>query len=254
MIDIKYKGNFEVSDIDGESIADARGRFKKSFDIADKAAAFLNGKKIKPADEGAIILQDSDTLVFKNAGGHRLAFLVGALVLAMAITGGIFASGFTNATTTLNASAITYNFADVSANTSSTPSWSVHGMQKGSTGSGSLFDIDTATSGYTGDIAVTIFIANADELVSVYRNLTLSLEVRDSANALMDINSDGFNNSADFTLLTLENGTVTFSLKQGAPDVYTVMLRKGSYICNPFMPAWTPTSGAPQLYCELAQQ
>jgi hypothetical protein len=254
MIDIKYKSNFEVSDIDGQSIADARGQYKKGFEIADKAAAFLNGKKVTPADESVTILKDKDSLVFKAAGSHRMAYLAGALLLALAISGGVFAYGFTNATVTIGGTTTSYNFADVSVNATSAPHWSVRGMEKGPTGTGTLFDVNTVNSGYPGDLAVTVMITNADELVSVYRNLTLSLEVKDSAGNPVDINNDGLIDSSDFTVLSLNNGTVTFTINQTAATNYTIFLRNGSYICNPAGSSWTSGSGAPELYCELAQR
>jgi hypothetical protein len=252
MIDIKYKSNFEVSDIDGQSIANARNQYKKGFNITDKAVAFLNGKKVTTADEDATILKNKDKLEFKTSSSHRVAYLVGALLLAMAISGGVFAYGFTNASVTISATAHS-NFADVTANTSIAPHWSVRGLEKGSTGGGTLFDINTTASGYPGDLAVTVMMANTNELVSVYRNLTLILNVKDSAGNAVDINNDGLINSSDVTLLTLENGTVTFSVDQTAAKNYTIFLSSGSYICNPAS-GWTPGAGAPQLYCEVAQR
>jgi hypothetical protein len=200
------------------------------------------------------MLKDKDTLVFKSSSGHRMAYLVGALLLAMAISGGVFAYGFTNASVTLTATSSTYNFADVSANTSSTPSWTFRGMEKGHTGSGSLFDIDTLSSGYPGDLSVTVVMANVDQLVSVYRNLLLALEVRDSTDTRVDINGDGLVDDSDVILLTLQNGSVTFNIEQTTASRYTVMLSKGSFICNPARSTWTVADGAPQLYCELAQR
>jgi hypothetical protein len=254
MIDIKYKSNFEVSDIDGKSIADARVQYKTGFNIADKAVAFLNGKKVTAADETGTMLKDKDSLVFKTAGNHRIAYLVGALVLALAISGGVFAYGFTNSTVTIGASTVSYNYADVSVNATSAPHWTVRGMEKGSTGTGSLFDINTANSGYPGNLSVTVMMANAGDLTAVYRNLSLSLEVRDSANNLIDINDDGVANSSDFTVLTINNGTVTFNIDQTSAKNYTVFLRNGSYICQAFSAGWTAGAGAPQLYCEVAQR
>jgi len=252
MIEIKYKSNFEVSDIDGQSIADAREQYKNSFNLTGKAIAYLNGKKVTAADEAATILKDKDTLLFKVAGSHRVAYLVGALVLALAISGGVFAYGFTNASVTIGVTTHS-NFADVSANATSAPHWSVRGLEKGSTGGGTLFDLNTTASGYPGDLSVTVMMANTNQLVSVYRNLTLILSVKDSAGNPVDINNDGLVNASDVTVLTLENGTVTFSINQTAAKNYTISLSSGSYICNPAN-GWTSGAGAPQLYCEVAQR
>ncbi|OGO00220.1 MAG: hypothetical protein A2Y90_04710 [Chloroflexi bacterium RBG_13_52_12] len=254
MIEIRYKDNLEASDVAGRTIAEARTLYKTDFNIADKAAAFLNGKKVMPAGEATTILNDKDTLVFKASRGNRAIYMVAALLLAMAITGGIFAYGFNSATATINATIANSDFVIVTANTSSTPSWTSHGLHKSQTGSGTLFDIDTASPGYTGDFSATISLANSGDLSSVYRNLTLSLEVRDSGNNLVDINGDNTADSSDFTLLTLENSTVTVSINQAAPDVYTVILKNGYYICNAGNISWTASSRTPMLYCEVAQK
>ena len=254
MLEIRYKDNLEVADIAGRTVAEAREQFRAGFGVTDKAAAFLNGKKITPEKETAVVLHDDDTLVFKMAGVNRLAYVVGAMLLALAVTGGVFAYGFTNATATMSAAVVTSDFASVSANTSNSPSWTVRGMQKGSTGSGTLFDIDTNTSGYTGDFAATVTLANADDLIGIYRNLNLSIEVRDSANNLVDINGDGNADSKDFVLLTLDNGSVTLNIEQSAGDVYTVKLNGGYYSCNMAKSGWTSGDAAPLLYCEVAQK
>ena len=254
MIEIKYKDNLEVADAAGRTVADIRGLYKKEFRIEDKTTAFINGKKVTPDLESSAILKNRDTLVFKKSGGHTLAYLVGALVLAMAITGGVFAYGFMNASTTITATAVNSDFATVTANTSSLPSWTARGMQKNQTGSGTLFDISTSTSGYTGDLVATITIANAGDLAKVYRNLSMVIEVRDSSNNYVDINGDGLKNSDDCVLLTLNNATVTLPITQSGAGVYTVKLRSGYYICNTEMPSWTSSSGTPALYCEIAQK
>ncbi len=254
MIEIRYKGNLEASDIAGRSIAEARNLYKTDFRIPDKAAAFLNGNKVSANKENAIFLDDEDVLMFKAPGRSRVAYMVGALLLALAVTGGVFASGFMNSTTTVYGTVAESDFASVTANTSSPPSWTARGLQRNQTGSGTLFDIDTLTTGYTGDIAVTVSLANTDDLVKVYRSLNLSIEVRDSANNLLDINEDGISDSNDFTLLTLENSRIIFNISQGTTDVYTIYLKHGYFICNAGQSGWTSGDAAPMVYCEVAQK
>ena len=253
MIEIRFKGNYEVADIAGQTIAEARGLYKSELGIADKAVAVLNGKKLNSAAEADTVLKNNDNLQFKTVTVNKTLLLVGALLLAMAVTGGVFAFGFTNSTATINAVIAQSDFATVTANTSSTPTWNARGMQKNATGSGTLFDINTLTSGYTGDLVATVSLANLNDLVKVYRNLTLAIEVRGSANNLIDINSDNVSNSKDYTLLTLENSSVTLSIKQAAADIYTVKLKSGYYIGNIRTTGWS-SYGNPQLYCEVAQK
>jgi hypothetical protein len=254
VVEIKFKDNCGEANIAGRSVAAARESYQAEFNIAPRSVAELNGKKIRPAAEASTILKNNDNLVFKAAKGNKVAYLVGALLLAMAVTGGIFAFGFTNSSTTINAAMAEYDFASVTANTSSPPAWDARGMQKTPTGSGTLFDINTSTSGYTGDLAVTVSLANIDDLTKIYRNLTLALELRDSGNNPVDINSDNVSDNNDYTLLTLENSKVTFSIKQNAASIYTVKLRNGYFICNVRKNGGTGGSGAPLLYCELAQK
>jgi hypothetical protein len=253
MIEIRFKGNSEAADLAGQTIAEARGLYKSDLGIADKAVAVLNGKKLKSGVEAATVLENNDSLEFKKVKGNKAMYLVGALLLALAVTGGVFAFGFTNGTATISAAIANSDFASVTANTSNTPSWTSHGLQKNPTGSGTLFDINTQTSGYTGDFSATVSLANVDDLVKVYRNLTLAIELRDSANNLVDINSDNVSDSNDYTLLTLENNAAKLSVKQVVPDIYTVLLKSGYYICNAGRTGWA-AYGTPMMFCEIAQK
>jgi LysM repeat protein len=254
MIELRYKNNYETADIAGCTVAEVRAMYKSDFGIAVKAVAILNGKRVSAAAELSSTLNDADKLVFKAAGVNKAAFIVGALLLAIAITGGIFAYGFTNATATIKATVKEVDFASVTANTSSLPQWTARGMQKNQTGSGTLFDISTNASGYTGDFVATVSLANAGDLIKVYRTLSLSIEVRDSGNNLMDINDDGVANNSDYTLLTLENGVVKLNIKQAAANVYTVKLRNGYYKCNAKKSSWSSSLATPLLYCDISQK
>jgi hypothetical protein len=253
MIEIKYKDNLEVAEMAGQTVAEAREQYRKDFNLTAKTVAFLNGKKLNAAAETGTILNDDDRLQFKANSNHRVAFLVGALALAILITGSVFAYGFTNATVTLSATTSSTNYADVSANTTDPVTWVARGMVKGQTGDGTLFDVNTAASGYTGDLSVSVILANADQLIKVYRMLTLVLEVRDSAGNLMDINGDSLVNASDISLLTMENGSATLYIKQSTASVYTIKVKNGSFICN-LNAGWSAGDAAPMLYCEVAQR
>jgi hypothetical protein len=254
MIEIRYKDSLDLADIAGNTVAEARESFKKSFGITEKAFAFINGKKVSPANEADTILYDKDNLVFRLPNGRGLVYAAGALLLAMVITSGVFAYGFTNASVTLSATTSSNNFANVSANTSVSLSWTARGLQKNSTGAGTLFDISTASSSYSGDFIAVVMLANVDDLVKVYRNLGLEIEVRNSSGNLVDINSDGICNNQDVALLTLNNGSVSLFITQTAPTVYTVKVKSGYYACNAVKAGWSPTIASPQLYCEVAQR
>lgn len=254
MIELKYKDNCTTADLAGCTIAEARAQYRADFGIADRALALLNGKRVRPADEINIVLNDDDVLAFQKAGFSKTAVMVGALVLAMVITGSVFAFGYINASTNLNVTLQDADFVTVTSNTSNSPNWTVMGMLKSSTGNGTLFDISTAVSGYTGDFVATVTLTNVDELVKIYRNLTLVIKVVDSANNTMDINEDNVADSRDFTLITLENAAAVLNIKQAAAGQYTVLLKNGYYIANVHTGNWANYNGTPQLFCEVAQR
>ena len=100
MVEIKYGDQFEVTDLAGQTVSEAREQFKAEFGIPDKAKAKLNGSKVKSSAEIDTVLNDDDKLTFA-VSRSRMPYLVGALLLALAVTGGVFAFGFINATTTI---------------------------------------------------------------------------------------------------------------------------------------------------------
>jgi hypothetical protein len=254
MIELTFKDHREEAELAGLTVAEAREACRREGGIPAEAVATLNGRRIDRAAEAGTILNDDDCLGFSVSGKKRLAYLAGALLLALGLTAGVFAYGFMNASTTLSATVAESNFADVTANTTALPSWNAGGLQRGSTGNGTLFDVDTTASGYTGDLVATLTLANVDELTHIYRVLSLSIEVRDSAGNIMDINGDGSADSRDYTLLTLRNGTVNLNITQGAADEYHILLRNGHYRCNVKGSAWDTAHGIPSLYCEIAQR
>ncbi len=253
MVQVEYKKEAREAELTGRTVAEARRLFEDELGFTKKTAAVLNGVRVSVHREGSTVLHDDDNLVFR-AIGHRVAFLISALLLALAVTGGVFASGFISGTAAINATSSNYNFAEVSANTSVVNTWTVLGGLKGSTGNATLFDVDTASSGYTGDLLLTISLANIDELSPIYRSLSLSLELRDAGGNLVDINEDGNADSGDFALLTLNNGSVTMPFEQTTPQVYTVWLRSGSFIAQIHSSSWSSGSATPQFFCEVSQR
>ena len=248
MIEIRYCDHYEIVNVAGQSISDVREQFKAEFDIPEKATAKLNGKKVKGKLEAETCLNDDDKLTFANAKGKG-ALLLGALLLALVITGGIFAYTYTTNTVTIALTSGAADFANVAANTSDLPTWTTHGSFAGAiSGPKPIFDIDTATSNYTGDLVVSVAIANADQLVSDYRVLFLKLDIIDSSDNVVDINLSGGVDGSDFAMLTLANGWVDMFIS-GSADVFTVRLKSGFYITLP----WAQASGYedPVLYCEV---
>jgi hypothetical protein len=252
MVEIKYKDCYEVADLAGQTVKDVREQFKAEFGIPDKARARLNGKKIKESSEPDTVLNQDGKLSFAVAKS-RGAYLVGALLLALAVTGGIFAYGFTNASTSLTANIANSNFADVSESPdSSNINWSVSGLSKGTIDAPhGIFNITPGT-GYTGDLVVTVTLSNVDQLVKVYRTLALKLEmVNSSDNSTIDINESGTADSNDWVLLTLDNALVSMII-QGT-DNTTVRVKGGYYVTQARPFAGWQGSASPDLFCEVAQ-
>jgi hypothetical protein len=180
---------------------------------------------------------------------------VGAALLALAVTGGVFAFGFINATTSLNATTIESNFADVTANAtgSANVTWNAFGFFKGSIGGpNTIFNIAPA-AGYTGDLVTTVTIGNADDLVKRYRVLNLQLEMVDEATqTVMDINESGTVDANDWVMLSLDNGSVSLFTDGSAP--MSLRVKRGFYITHVHPFGGWQGSATPELFCEVAQR
>jgi len=261
MVEIRYGDQYEVTDLAGQTVSEAREQFKADFGIPDKAAARLNGSKVKSSAELDTVLNDDDKITFA-VSRSRVPYMVGALLLALAVTGGIFAYGFINATTTITANVYESNFADVAANnTMANPAFNAWGFYKGSIGSGYLFNITPGT-GYTGDLAVTVSLGNADQLSKRYRTLALQLDLVYTDNlTVVDIDESTDNGSGDQTggsdwvMLTLDNGSVSM-FPQGTANAaqMTVRVKKGFYITHIHPFGNWQGSASPELFCEVSQR
>jgi hypothetical protein len=261
MVEIRYGENCEVGQLAGFTVSEAREQFRKTMNIPAQSRAAVNGRNIKPGAELDVVLKDEDKLSFDTHTNHsnRGAFLISALLLALVLSGGVFAFGFMSASTTLNASISNANFADVSVNATglSSLNWNVYGFAKGSIvpglGGASIFNINTLASGYTGDLTVTVYLANTNELSKVYRSLVLKLALCNPDGSPMDINESGTADANDFTMLTLDNSRVSL-FEKSTGNITTVRVLGGFYVANakPFG-SWQG-SAAPGLYCEVAQR
>ncbi|OGO44849.1 MAG: hypothetical protein A2Z05_05995 [Chloroflexi bacterium RBG_16_60_22] len=266
MVEIRYKDQYEVTNLAGHTISEAREQFRSEFGIPEKSRARLNGSTVKASAEPDTVLNDDDKLTFavKRA---RMPFMIGAMLLALAITGGVFAYGFVNASTTISAASVSdTNFADVSTNTTgvSAISWSGFGFFKGALASTypthsangtPIFNVETDTSNYQGDLVVTVSLGNADKLAKIYRVLALQLAMETSSNITVDINESGAADSNDWVMLTLENGSVSmFPGGVAGGDNFTVRVMNGFFITHVYSSGWSGGSKTPQLFAEVAQR
>jgi hypothetical protein len=254
MIEIRFKDQHQVTDLAGRTVSEAREQLRKEFNIPDRATIKLNGTKVNASAEFDTVLNDDDKLTFTVSKGMG-AYLVGAALLALAVTGGVFAFGFINATTSLNATTVNSNFADVTANAtgSANVTWNAYGFFKGSIGGpNTIFNI-TPAAGYTGDLVTTVTVGNADDLVKRYRVLALQLEMVDEATqTVLDINESGTADANDWVMLSLDNGSV--SLFTDGSASMSLRVKRGFYITHVHPFGGWQGSATPELFCEVAQR
>ena len=222
MIEIRYGENYEMADLAGKSVAQAREQYKQEFGIPDKAQASLNGKGIRQKHEPVTALGDNDSLTFARKSRKGL-FFIGTILLALAITGGVFAYGATTITVGLTLDAQN-DFAAVVA--ASPPTWDVWGSYKGSVNTGDLFTVTPdVPGGWTGDMSVVLTLTNAHELVAAYRILVLEIEIWDSAGTPVQVGTTEY--------LTMSNGEISIEIDQtGFTAPYDVRLTGGFYITH----------------------
>jgi len=240
MVEIRYGEHYEMADLAGRSIADAREQYKQEFGIPDKAQARLNSKGIGQKHEPKTALGDNDSLTFAEKSRKGL-FFIGAILLALAITGGIFAYGATTATVDLLLDAQN-DFAGVTA--ASPPTWDVWGSYKGSVTAGDLFTV-TPDAGWTGDMSVVLTLTNAHELVAAYRILVLEIEIWDSTATALKVGTTEY--------LTMGNGEISIEFDQaGFTAPYDVRLTGGFYITH--RGGWTSDYEDPSIFCQVLQR
>ena len=240
MIEIRYGEHYEMADLAGKSIAQAREQYKQEFGIPDKAQANLNSKGIRQKHEPVTALGDNDNLTFAQKSRKGL-FFIGTILLAAAITGGIFAYGATTATLSLTL-ADQPDFASVAA-AGSPPTWTVWGSYKGKVTAGDLFTVTPAT-GWTGDMSVLVTLTNAHDLVETYRILVLEIEIWDSNATPVKVGTTEY--------LTMGTGEASIEFTQTADPPYDVRLTDGFYITH--RGGWTTGKEDPAIFAQVLQR
>ncbi len=243
MVEIRYGEHYEMADLAGRSIAQAREQYKQEFGIPDKAQASLNSKGIGQKHEPKTALGDNDSLTFAEKSRKGL-FFIGAILLALAITGGVFAYGQTTTTVGLALDAQS-DFAAVAA-ASPTPTWDVWGSYKGSVDTGDLFTVTPdVPGGWTGDMSVVLTLTNAHELVAAYRILVLEIEIWDSTPVTpVKVGTTEY--------LTMGNGEISIDITQTVNPPYHVNLSDGFYITH--KGGWTASAEDPSIFCQVLQR
>jgi len=201
-------------------------------------------------DRGLGEVEIRNGLILK-AKMKRFLILLGALLIVLSICGGLFAYTYTTNTVTMdvNAPGGGVDFVAVTANNTAPLSWTLYQNSYSATGNGTLFDISTLASDYTGDLSTIVYITNGHQLIEVYRIMVIDIAVFDSSNNVVDINNDGSANiSQDHAVLTLKNGAVDLIIPQTTADVYTVKVLEGYLLAKD---SWPSGYESPKLYCEV---
>jgi len=170
---------------------------------------------------------------------------LGALLLSLAVTGGLYAFTYTSASQTISVSAATTDFGTVAANASPTQS-ALLGAVRGQIGTAIMFNVATA-DGYTGDVEVQVTLANPDEMSEDYSFWVLRLALTDSTGATnKDI--EGITK-----VLSLDNPFVSFAVDSAnltGTQVY-VYSEGGSYRAFPF--ALGSGGATPLIFSQVVQ-
>ena len=247
MVEISYGEHYELAELAGKSVAEAREQYTPEFEIPDRAQAILNDKPLKKKLEAEIRLEDSDMLSFEEKSRRGLVVL-GAFLLTLLVTGGLFAYTYTVATITITTLEAPADFASVTANASTDDlDYQLLGSVNGQLGSQDLFAI-TGDSEYSGDVEVIVSLANADELVQEYRFWMMRVELTDAGGSTpQDIEgiTKVISLSKPETSFAIESANIT------GKTVY-VYCQGGSYKTLPFALLGTSHSD-PLIFCEVVQ-
>ena len=116
----------------------------------------------------------------------------------------------------------------------------------GSVPTGDLFEV-YENPGYSGDLAVRVYLANTGALKKAYESLDMRLYLEDSVEA---------GQTPNYQELTLDSGVASFTLKDPVSDNHTLSVTGGSYVLvsenmSDWEAGWTVT---PELYCEATQR
>lgn len=180
-----------------------------------------------------------------------------ALLVAAAVTGVSFAE--TTATTNASVATSLSGIAEVSvAGTSGkygqTPLWNVTSGATGGIGAGERGDLFVVSStGYSGDLHLTVYLNNPHELVRAYSYLNLALAVyREVDGAWQEVPVAGMQAGHYTRYLTLTNGYVDFTLDGlGDGEKYVVSVDSGSFYC---IDATQAAATPPSFYIEAGQR
>ena len=246
MVEIRYGNYNEQADLAGKSIAEAREQYKLEFGIPDKAIAKINDRNVKKKLESETKLEDDDEVRFVKRSYKGLV-LIGAMLLALAATGGVFASTALTATISGN---ITAESDFVALTTGNTPSWTTYGKFVGQTGTTPEVFKSTPANGFSGDFVILLTITNVDELSEVYQVLNMRFSAQNGTIGSVTA-------SPSPAVLSLEKPVTEIEVTgYGAADgtkYINIQLDGGFYKSNTDG-GWTPGYEDPDIFCQIVQK
>jgi len=192
-----------------------------------------------------------NNIIREVTGGTLRRCLIIALLATVAVTGGMFAYGYTTQVASITGTSQDWDFGNVTANDTSGMDFDVFGSYRGKIDAGTVFTVDHDTN-YSGDIQVNVYLSNLDELSWKYGMLLLRL-------ALVD--PDNVTDYQDVEMiekpLTLNNGVVSFTCDNlTALANHAVYCKGGVYRSFPWAYLSNHSSDgsfSPQLTCEVVQ-
>jgi len=194
----------------------------------------------------------------KTGKGRKRFHLLGALALALVLTGGLFAYTYTTADIALGMTAKS----DIASVAVATPGYNAvgagglyglaFGKYKGDLPEGNLFKIDPHND-YTGDLTIKVSIMNPGELARAYQYFNMKLALTDKYGTII-IGSGAAPLGHEYQVLSLENGVVEFDVAAtGIFQPYYVKLMDGGFSTFGRSPVeWGGNAAVdPQLFCEV---
>ena len=112
--------------------------------------------------------------------------------------------------------------------------------------SGQLYSV-TPASGFTGDLTVSLYLVNTNALQKAYKYLNMEAYLSNSVEA---------GDTPSYRVISLANGTATFTIQGGAAAQYNLSIVGGGYAVisdnvSNWAAGWTVT---PEFYCEVSQR
>lgn len=245
MVTIKYRDFNDLADLKGMSVAGVREQYTEELGLSDKTRVKLNGERVNRKQEAERILCEDDELCFEEKNRKGL-ILAGAFLLALALTGGLFAYTQTTQTTTITVTDGGVDYATVAANTTDAADYTVLGKHRGVISEGSLFDV-TPDSNYTGDLVLNVFLNNVDEMQNDYSAWIMRLRLANSANTSIDT-------QGAIEVISLDNPVATFEVQSAnittAGGTVYIHIDGGSY--KTYGAGWLSGEN-PSIYAQIIQ-